>query len=45
VLADTPLAEGYDYYTMFHGVHERVPVPALAASARIIDRFLMNSAI
>jgi len=36
------LPPGYDYYAMFHGVNERVPVSALQASVRIMDRFLMN---
>jgi acetylornithine deacetylase/succinyl-diaminopimelate desuccinylase-like protein len=34
------LAPGYDYYAMFHGVDERVPVAALQASLRIMDRLL-----
>jgi acetylornithine deacetylase/succinyl-diaminopimelate desuccinylase-like protein len=38
------LPEGYDYYAMFHGVDERVPVAALQASTRIMDRFLMTAA-
>jgi acetylornithine deacetylase/succinyl-diaminopimelate desuccinylase-like protein len=37
------LPEGYDYYAMFHGVDERVPVAALQASTRIMDRFLMTA--
>jgi acetylornithine deacetylase/succinyl-diaminopimelate desuccinylase-like protein len=28
---------------MFHGVDERVPVAALQASTRIMDRFLMTA--
>lgn len=38
----TPLVlpEGYDYYAMFHGVDERVPVSALAAAVRIVDSFI-----
>jgi acetylornithine deacetylase/succinyl-diaminopimelate desuccinylase-like protein len=38
----TPLVlpPGYDYYAMFHGVDERIPVPALEASLRIMDRLL-----
>ncbi|HXW46481.1 MAG TPA: M20/M25/M40 family metallo-hydrolase [Streptosporangiaceae bacterium] len=38
----TPLVlpPGYDYYAMFHGVDERVPVTALEASLRIMDRLL-----
>ncbi len=38
----TPLVlpPGYDYYAMFHGTDERVPVSALQASLRIMDRLL-----
>ena len=38
----TPLVlpEGYDYYAMFHGTDERVPLSALQAGVRIMDRFL-----
>jgi hypothetical protein len=38
----TPLVlpEGYDYYAMFHGTDERIPLSALEASVRIMDRFL-----
>jgi len=38
----TPLVlpEGYDYYAMFHGTDERIPVTALEASVRIMDQFL-----
>jgi acetylornithine deacetylase/succinyl-diaminopimelate desuccinylase-like protein len=38
----TPLVlpPGYDYYAMFHGVDERVPVSALESGVRIVDRFL-----
>lgn len=38
----TPLVlpPGYDYYAMFHGVNERIPVSALHASLRIMDRLL-----
>jgi acetylornithine deacetylase/succinyl-diaminopimelate desuccinylase-like protein len=38
----TPLVlpPGYDYYAMFHGVDERVPLSALEAGVRIMDRFL-----
>ena len=38
----TPLVlpEGYDYYAMFHGIDERIPLSALEASVRIMDRFL-----
>jgi acetylornithine deacetylase/succinyl-diaminopimelate desuccinylase-like protein len=34
------LPPGYDYYAMFHGVDERVPVSALHSSLRIMDRLL-----
>ena len=38
----TPLVlpEGYDYYAMFHGTDERIPLSALQAGVRIMDRFL-----
>jgi acetylornithine deacetylase/succinyl-diaminopimelate desuccinylase-like protein len=38
----TPLVlpEGYDYYAMFHGVDERIPLSALASGVRIMDRLL-----
>ncbi len=38
----TPLVlpPGFDYYAMFHGVDERIPVSALDASLRIMDRLL-----
>ena len=38
----TPLVlpPGYDYYAMFHGVDERIPVSGLQASLRIMDRLL-----
>ena len=38
----TPLVlpEGYDYYAMFHGTDERIPLSALEAGVRIIDRLL-----
>jgi acetylornithine deacetylase/succinyl-diaminopimelate desuccinylase-like protein len=40
----TPLVlpEGYDYYAMFHGTDERIPLSALEASVRIMDRFLTS---
>jgi acetylornithine deacetylase/succinyl-diaminopimelate desuccinylase-like protein len=40
----TPLVlpAGYDYYAMFHGTDERVPLSALAAGVRIMDRFLAS---
>jgi acetylornithine deacetylase/succinyl-diaminopimelate desuccinylase-like protein len=42
----TPLVlpPGYDYYAMFHGVDERIPVSALQASLRIMDRMLTGNA-
>jgi acetylornithine deacetylase/succinyl-diaminopimelate desuccinylase-like protein len=38
----TPLVlpEGYDYYAMFHGTDERIPLSALESSVRIMDQFL-----
>jgi len=38
----TPLVlpEGYDYYAMFHGTDERIPLSALESGVRIMDRFL-----
>jgi acetylornithine deacetylase/succinyl-diaminopimelate desuccinylase-like protein len=38
----TPLVlpEGFDYYAMFHGTDERIPLSALEASVRVMDRFL-----
>ena len=42
----TPLVlpEGYDYYAMFHGTDERIPLSALEAGVRIMDRFLGTAA-
>ncbi len=42
----TPLVlpEGYDYYAMFHGTDERIPLSALAAGVRIMDTFLGTAA-
>ncbi len=42
----TPLVlpEGYDYYAMFHGTDERIPLSALEAGVRIMDRFLTTAA-
>jgi acetylornithine deacetylase/succinyl-diaminopimelate desuccinylase-like protein len=34
------LPPGYDYYAMFHGVDERIPVSALQSGLRIMDRLL-----
>jgi acetylornithine deacetylase/succinyl-diaminopimelate desuccinylase-like protein len=41
----TPLVlpEGYDYYAMFHGTDERIPLSALESAVRIMDRFLTGS--
>ena len=41
----TPLVlpEGYDYYAMFHGTDERIPLSAIEASVRIMDRFLTEA--
>jgi acetylornithine deacetylase/succinyl-diaminopimelate desuccinylase-like protein len=38
----TPLVlpEGYDYYAMFHGTNERVPLSALDAGVRVMNTFL-----
>ena len=38
----TPLVlpRGDDYYAMFHGVNERVPLSALRSAVRVLDRFL-----
>jgi acetylornithine deacetylase/succinyl-diaminopimelate desuccinylase-like protein len=42
----TPLVlpPGYDYFAMFHGVDERIPLSALAAGVRIMDRLLRGRA-
>ncbi len=42
----TPLVlpEGYDYYAMFHGTDERIPLSALDSAVRIMDRFLSTAA-
>lgn len=34
------LPEGVDYWRMFHGVDERVPVDGLVFGVRVLDRFL-----
>ncbi len=41
----TPLGlpPGYDYYAMFHGVDERVPVDAVGFGVRVLDRFLLTA--
>jgi acetylornithine deacetylase/succinyl-diaminopimelate desuccinylase-like protein len=38
----TPLVlpPGYDYYAMFHGTDERIPLSALESGVRIMDSFL-----
>src|SRR5215472_2240390 len=40
----TPLVlpRGYDYFAMFHGVNERVPLSALRSAVRVLDRFLAS---
>ena len=42
----TPLVlpEGYDYYAMFHGTDERIPLSALESGVRIMDQFLTTAA-
>jgi acetylornithine deacetylase/succinyl-diaminopimelate desuccinylase-like protein len=37
------LPEGFDYYQMFHGVDECVPVAALEFSVRVVTRFLATA--
>jgi acetylornithine deacetylase/succinyl-diaminopimelate desuccinylase-like protein len=34
------LPEDFDYYEMFHGVNERVPIAALEFAVRVVTRFL-----
>jgi acetylornithine deacetylase/succinyl-diaminopimelate desuccinylase-like protein len=34
------LPPGYDYYAMFHGTDERIPLSALESGVRIMQRFL-----
>lgn len=34
------LPPGFDYYGLFHGVDERVPVAALHFAVRVMSRFL-----
>jgi len=43
----TPLVlpEGYDYYAMFHGTDERIPLSALEAGVRIMDHFLTGAVL
>ncbi len=40
--APIQLGPGLDYYTMAHGVDERVPVDGLRFGARVFERFLTN---
>ncbi len=42
----TPLVlpEGYDYYAMFHGTDECIPLSALESGVRIMDQFLTAAA-
>jgi acetylornithine deacetylase/succinyl-diaminopimelate desuccinylase-like protein len=37
------LPPGFDYYAMFHGVNERVPVSALHFAVRVMTRFLAEA--
>jgi acetylornithine deacetylase/succinyl-diaminopimelate desuccinylase-like protein len=37
------LPPGFDYYAVFHGVDERVPVPALQFGVRVLSRFLASA--
>ena len=37
------LPAGYDYYAMFHGTDERIPLSALESAVRIMDRFLTSA--
>jgi acetylornithine deacetylase/succinyl-diaminopimelate desuccinylase-like protein len=37
------LPEDFDYYEMFHGVNERVPVAALEFAVRVVTRFLATA--
>jgi acetylornithine deacetylase/succinyl-diaminopimelate desuccinylase-like protein len=34
----------YDYYAMFHGTDERIPLSALESGVRVMDRFLTTAA-
>jgi len=38
------LPPGYDYYAMFHGTDERIPLSALESGVRVMDRFLSTAA-
>jgi acetylornithine deacetylase/succinyl-diaminopimelate desuccinylase-like protein len=37
------LPPGFDYYEMFHGVNERVPVAAIEFAVRVTSRFLASA--
>jgi acetylornithine deacetylase/succinyl-diaminopimelate desuccinylase-like protein len=37
------LPEDFDYYQMFHGVNECVPVPALEFATRVITRLVTTA--
>lgn len=37
------LPPGFDYQALFHGVDERVPVPALHFGVRVLDHFLRSA--
>ena len=38
------LPAGYDYYAMFHGTDERIPLSALESGVLVMDRFLRTTA-
>jgi acetylornithine deacetylase/succinyl-diaminopimelate desuccinylase-like protein len=38
------LPPGYDYYAMFHGTDERIPLSALESGVLVMDRFLATTA-
>jgi acetylornithine deacetylase/succinyl-diaminopimelate desuccinylase-like protein len=37
------LPPGYDYYAMFHGTDERIPLSALESGVTVMDRFLTTT--
>jgi acetylornithine deacetylase/succinyl-diaminopimelate desuccinylase-like protein len=37
------LPPGYDYYAMFHGTDERIPLSALESGVAVMDRFLTTT--
>src|SRR5580693_5057707 len=39
------LPPGYDYYAMFHGTDERIPLSALESGVFVMDRFLTTAAV